>query len=68
MTIIQGGPTPVATVAPVDITPIPALADKALMPNIAVKAAAKSEAAPHNKAYTAPGTGDAKGRRVDVEA
>lgn len=68
MNVIQGGPTPVASVPLADAVAVNQLAEKTVLPAVAVKAAVKSEAATTGPRYTPHADGELRGRRVDVEA
>lgn len=67
MNVIQGGPTPVVTAAAAQLAPS-VTTEKQDLPAVAVKAAAKSEAASNGPRYAPHSDGELRGRRVDVLA
>jgi hypothetical protein len=68
MNVIQGGPTPVVTAAPVAQIAPQADVVKDVLPAVAVKAAAKSEAASTGPRYAPHSDGELRGRRVNILA
>ena len=68
MNVIQGGPTPVAQAPLNEAVAVNQLAEKTVLPAVAVKAAVKSEAATTGPRYAPHADGELRGRKVNIEA